>query len=338
MKKLSTSIPSNLNGSVASLQSAVYDLSNVDAISVQVNYVDDAPAVKTFTSGVYEVQTLTLDTKANTTDGDFVVIETAAGTKYAIALDTTGGAAAEPEGVIWSAVAAANKTYLDIAASTDAASVAALVATALDALTGLSAAITVLDNADGTITLTQLAYGPTTNPVPKNVSEAGAGSIVGVQTTAGVANTVNVDDNYITIAAHPYVTGTKAALTTSAADLPAGLSVTNYWIIVIDANTIQLATNLANSANGTEVNITDIGTGTHTLTATASSGNVAKLQSSNDAVNYTDVSGKTVTISTSTGVAQWDIDRPSYKYLKVLYTPSAGQISLGTYVVQSTDR
>ena len=338
MKKLSTSLPTELNGSVASLQSKVYDLSNVDAISVQVNYVDDAPAVKTFTSGVYEVQTLTLETKANTTDGDFVVIETAAGTKYAIALDKTGGAAAEPEGVIWSAVDAANKTYLDIAAATDATSVAALVATALDALTGLSAAITVLDNSDGTITLTQLSYGPTTNPVPKDVIEAGAGSIAGVQTTGGVANKVDVDSNNITIASHPYVTGTKAALTTSAADLPAGLSATNYWVIVVDADTIQLATSLANATAGTEVNITDIGTGTHTLTATASSGNVYKLQSSNDNVNFTDVSGKTVTISTSTATAQWDIDRPAYKYLKLLYTPSAGQISLGTYVVQSTSR
>jgi hypothetical protein len=327
MRSIST--PPLLNGSIASTQSQVIDLDTLQGVSVQTSYVDDAPAVKTFTSGVYEVQTLTLDTKANTTDGDFVVIETAAGTKYAVALDKTGAEAAEPEGAIWSAVSAANKVYVDISGATSEADVAAIVATALDALSGLSDAITVLDNEDGTITLTQVEYGPTTNPVPKNVDESGAGSIAGVQTTAGV-----VDDNEITIASHPYVTGTKVALTTSAADLPAGLSVTNYYVIKVDENTIQLATSLANAVAGTAVNITDIGTGTHTLTAAASSGNVFKLQKSNDGSNWIDVSSMTVTIATTTGTSEFSIDRPAYRYLKVLYTPSAGQVTLSTYISQ----
>lgn len=144
---------------------------------------------------------------------------------------------------------------------------------------------------------------------------------------------VDVDEDSATIAAHPYVTGTKVALTTDDT-LPTGLSATNYYIIVVDEDTVQLASSLANAVAGTAVDITAAGTGTHTLTAATSAGNVLKLQSSNDGANWTDVSGKTVTIATTAGTAQWDIDRPAYRYLRVLYTPSAGQVALETIISQ----
>jgi hypothetical protein len=333
--KRSISTPPSLNASLATTTSLVVDLDTVEAISVQVNYVDDAPAAKTFTSGAVEVQTLTYEALAGSDDGDFVIVETAAGVKYALALDTTGAAATAPAGALWTAVDASRRALVDISAATDAASVAAAAETAWNLLPGFTAAITSDDTAaDGTMTFTQVAFGPTTNPVPKNALESGAGGILGVQTTAGVATTLDLDDNLITIAAHPYVTGTKVAATTSAADFPAGLSATNYYVIVVDADTVSLASSLANAVAGTAVNITDEGTGTHTLTAATSSGNVYKLQSSNDNANWTDVASKTVTITTSSGTAQWDIDRPAYRYLKLLYTPSAGQIALETIISQ----
>lgn len=332
--KRSISTPPGLNASLATTTSQVIDLDNVEAISCQINYSDDAPAVKTFTSGAVEVQTLTFEALADTDDGDLIIVEDAAGVQYAIAMDTTGAEAAAPAGALWTA--ADYKSIVDISGATTAADVAALAETALNALTGFTAAITTDDTAaDGTMTLTQVEYGPTTNPVPKNVDESGAGGIQGVQTTAGVASALNLTDDEITIASHPYVTGTKVAATTSAADFPAGLSATNYWVIVTDANTIQLATSLANAVLGDAVDLTDEGTGTHTLTAATSSGNVYKLQSSNDNSNWTDVSGKTVTITTSSGTAQWDIDRPAYRYLRLLYTPSAGQVALETIISQT---
>lgn len=50
--------------------------------------------------------------------------------------------------------------------------------------------------------------------------------------------------------------------------LPAGLNAaTNYWVIKIDANTFKLATSAANAFAGTNVTITDNGTGQQTLTA-----------------------------------------------------------------------
>jgi hypothetical protein len=54
------------------------------------------------------------------------------------------------------------------------------------------------------------------------------------------------------------VTGLKVAL--SGTNLPTGLSATNYWVIVIDADTISLASSLANAVAGTKVDITAAGT------------------------------------------------------------------------------
>jgi len=53
--------------------------------------------------------------------------------------------------------------------------------------------------------------------------------------------------------------------------LPAGLSAaTDYYVIRTAATTLQLATSLANAHAGTVINITDAGTGTHTMTMSLS--------------------------------------------------------------------
>src|SRR5260221_14309826 len=64
--------------------------------------------------------------------------------------------------------------------------------------------------------------------------------------------------NTITITAHGYTTGLKVALTGT--NLPTGLSATNYWVIRVDADTIKLASSLANAVAGTAVHITVQGT------------------------------------------------------------------------------
>jgi hypothetical protein len=144
------------------------------------------------------------------------------------------------------------------------------------------------------------------------------------------AQIVDVDANTIVSEAHGYVTGLKVAATT-AGTLPTGLSATDYYVIKVDADTLKLATSLANAVAGTAVNITAVGVGNSTLTPATSAGNVAKLQESVDGTNWTDVSGKTVTISTSAGNALWEYTGSS-RYLAVLYTPSAGQVSLAVKV------
>jgi hypothetical protein len=61
------------------------------------------------------------------------------------------------------------------------------------------------------------------------------------------------------------LTGTRVRLTTTTT-LPAGLSLaTDYYVIRINDTTAELATSYANAIAGTQVNITDAGTGTHTI-------------------------------------------------------------------------
>lgn len=157
-----------------------------------------------------------------------------------------------------------------------------------------------------------------TNAAPAAVTVNGASAAI-----------VSADDDTIKSTAHGYVTGLKVAATT-AGTLPTGLSATNYWVVKVDADYFKLASSLANAEAGTVVNITAVGVGNSTFTPATSSGNVCKLQEGNDGTNFTDVSGATVTIATTSGNAIWQYTG-SCRYLNVLYTPSAGQINLGLY-------
>lgn len=149
-------------------------------------------------------------------------------------------------------------------------------------------------------------------------------------TTPGVANEFSIIDNTITIAAHGYATGLKAALTTSAADLPAGLSATDYWVIKVDADTIKLATSAANALAGTAVNITDSGAGTHTLTPAAISGGSYKLQCSFDNSTWQDL-GVTANITATATFLHEKID-PMFNYVRVVFAVTTGQVA---YVIQT---
>ncbi len=69
-----------------------------------------------------------------------------------------------------------------------------------------------------------------------------------------------------TATAHGLKTGDKVRVSTSSA-LPAGLSAsTTYFVIYLTADTFKLATTDANAVAGTAIDITDTGTGTHTVT------------------------------------------------------------------------
>jgi len=61
------------------------------------------------------------------------------------------------------------------------------------------------------------------------------------------------------------LTGTRVQLTTTTT-LPGGLSLaTDYYVIKVTDSTCKLATSYANAIAGTAINITDAGTGTHTM-------------------------------------------------------------------------
>jgi hypothetical protein len=65
--------------------------------------------------------------------------------------------------------------------------------------------------------------------------------------------------------AHGFLTGSRVRLTTTTT-LPAGLSTaTDYYVIKSTADTFKLATTRVNAIAGTAVDITDTGTGTHSI-------------------------------------------------------------------------
>jgi hypothetical protein len=90
---------------------------------------------------------------------------------------------------------------------------------------------------------------------------------LGVINTASLEFTATAATDLITTAsAHGYTTGTVVRVSTSAADLPAGLSAaTNYYVIRVSDTTFKVGSSLANALAGTAVDITDAGTGTHTV-------------------------------------------------------------------------
>jgi hypothetical protein len=74
-----------------------------------------------------------------------------------------------------------------------------------------------------------------------------------------------------TAVAHGLLTGDGPIRLTSSGTLPAGLATaTDYYVIRTGANTFKLATSFANALAGTNLAITDDGTGTHTLADTSS--------------------------------------------------------------------
>lgn len=79
------------------------------------------------------------------------------------------------------------------------------------------------------------------------------------------------DTNICTAIGHGLETGDGPVQLTTTGTLPAGLTAaTDYWIIRLGDDTFSFAESLANAYAGTAVDITDAGTGTHTLSDTAS--------------------------------------------------------------------
>ena len=70
----------------------------------------------------------------------------------------------------------------------------------------------------------------------------------------------------VTLTAHGFATG-AGPLRLVGSDLPLGLlQATDYWAIVVDADTLQFALSEANARAGTQIATTDDGSGTMTLT------------------------------------------------------------------------
>src|SRR5690554_3815745 len=118
-----------LNEIITTTTSEVIDLDGAQSISVQCVVDVTTPAAKQFDSGESQVTTITFDTKANTSAGDYVVIYDTAGLAWAVAADLDGDDA-EPTGATWVSIPASRKAQVNLSAATSAAEVAAAFETA----------------------------------------------------------------------------------------------------------------------------------------------------------------------------------------------------------------
>lgn len=142
-----------------------------------------------------------------------------------------------------------------------------------------------------------------------------------------VDGNVNVTDNTITIAAHGFALGRKVAATTNGS-LPGGLSATNYYVILVDGNTIQLATSLANAEARTAVDITSAaGGGTHTLTPAALSTASVKFQWSPNDTDWFDISGQSQNITTTANLG-FLLTELGAKSIRAVTAIAAGQVNI----------
>ena len=155
-------------------------------------------------------------------------------------------------------------------------------------------------------------------------------AVIDVNTPAAATFTAAVTD-ICTSTAHGFYTGLKGRGTTTTT-LPAGLALaTDYFVIVLTADTYKLASSLANALAGTAVDITGTGTGTHTFTPTALAGGSVKLQKSNDATNWSD-EGSATNI-TADAVVWLEKANPGFKWARIYFTLTAGSMSTDNYVV-----
>lgn len=160
------------------------------------------------------------------------------------------------------------------------------------------------------------------------VTGAGATPLSALSATnlsGGVDGDVDVPGSAFYIPAHGFVTGLKVRLTTTGT-LPAPLLVaTDYYVIVLDADTIQLASSEANALAGTFIVLTNAGTGMGIISPTSGTGFVT-FQMSNNAVVWADIQPATSISGTGTVV----LSQPSaaYRYFKAVKTVSSGQFEL----------
>lgn len=90
--------------------------------------------------------------------------------------------------------------------------------------------------------------------------------------TAGDFTAVATTD-VCTLSTHGFRTGIKVRVSNSGGALPAGLvAATDYWIIVLSANTFKFASTLLDAQVGNPLDLTTNGTGTNTVTPQAVAG------------------------------------------------------------------
>ena len=284
---------------------AVLDIgaAGCDTLSATIFAVVDTPSAKTFDSGVkaaWVVQDLTYTAASIGTAGNSITIAYTAG----------GTAGSEVVTVVGNAISVQIQSGVSTATQIRDAVLASAPATAL-----VSVSIS------GTGSNTQTAPVSATN------------------LAGGTASEVDVAADTITIPSHGLPSGLVGRLTTTGT-LPAGLALaTNYYVIVVDANTIKLANSLANAQAGIAVNITDEGSSgaVNTFTPTAISSCNVRFQGSNfPTTGFKDL-GSIFSISANLTIIL-PLDRPVTRYVRLTMGIASGSCTLTAAIVGKGDK
>lgn len=124
---------------------------------------------------------------------------------------------------------------------------------------------------------------------------------------------------------HGFVTGLKVQVTTSDT-LPDGITaLTDYFVIVLSANTYSLASSYANAKAGTKITVIDQGVGNHTVTPVALAATV-KLEKSIDKVAIFDVAAATAIAATGKLMSK-EVDI-GYKWVRSVVVVTSGYLGL----------
>lgn len=149
---------------------------------IVVTFLDD--------KGIVNIEELTIPSTAAASQGDYVVLTNAYGAKIAAWLDINANGTA-PTGAAY--VAATTKLKISIVTGGTAIANAAIFATTLDATAWANSA-TIVNNADGTVTVTQVIGATVAAADPHNTGDTGIGSITHTILTAGAATVVKRTD------------------------------------------------------------------------------------------------------------------------------------------------
>ncbi len=293
------------------------------------NYVMDTRWMKTVGVEVIAVVNSTAKTAVDNTQATLVIGTTVTYTATAAYAGTAGNAI----------------TIEFVAGGTAGAEVVTVVGTAIS----VSMDVTPVTGSTGTQIKAAIAAS-----VPAAALVTGSGTAVAVQAAqaatslaGGVTSKFNLVTDKITIATHGFYPGLKLRLT-STGTLPTGLATsTDYYVIVIDANTIQLSATLAGAlaALKVPVDITAYGTTgeTATFTPVAVSGVSYKLQKSiswdpveNPSPTWVDaVAGDTNSVVTNTitvsASSMASITNCYTSAINTLFAISAGTVQIQVY-------
>lgn len=138
------------------------------------------------TSGTVQVETITFPATSAATQGDYILLYNHTGETAAVWLDIDGAGTA-PTGTNY--INSNYKVEVDIATGDTATQVASKAYTAIFNTTNWRVNVTLVNNGDGTLEITQGKAGDVDDAVPKDASDATAGSITATTDADGADGT-----------------------------------------------------------------------------------------------------------------------------------------------------